>query len=221
MLIFRFRLCLKTLVAATRRARAPCRHPLTLKNTRISSARGRTMATRPHHGSIHESFETEPRIYLIFLCMIVVLSGCELLVDFDRSAIVDAGPDGKMPTDAAIEDAGADARADAAIEDAGADAPDAEIPDANIVEDGGSDAGHDAGLDAGHDAGFDAGHDAGFDAGHDAGFDAGHDAGFDAGHDAGHDAGFDAGYDAGFDAGHDAGFDAGHDAGFDAGFDAA
>lgn len=75
------------------------------------------------------------------------ITGCQLVVDFDRSRL-DAGMDlGPAPTDMSV-----------AI-DAGTDA--------------GVDAGTDAGVDAGTDAGVDAGTDAGIDAGTDAGLDAG------------------------------------------------
>ncbi len=104
------------------------------------------------------------RWWTIGACLLA-LGGCELVVDFDRSRIVeDAGDDAPSDAgdDAAVDDAGADAETDAG-DDAAADA--------------GDDAGDDAGMDAGDDAGMDAGDDAGPDAGDDAGMDAGDDAG--------------------------------------------
>jgi hypothetical protein len=142
-------------------------------------------------------------------------TGCELLVDFDRSLIdggsedsgtdatgpmTDAGdataPD-SSPTDAAPVDSGPDATNVDASQDAGEDAQDA-APDAppdaqaDAATDGG-DAGEDAAADAGADAAADAGEDAASDAAADAAVDAATDAGEDAGTDAGDDAGQDAG----------------------------
>lgn len=87
------------------------------------------------------------------LLVAVAISGCQLVVDFDRSAIVDAaadvpeaGPaDGATVADASPDapadgSAAADASADAHLEDAGA--PDADGPgDAADAPDGAAEAG--------------------------------------------------------------------------------
>ena len=49
---------------------------------------------------------------LLLLLALFTLSGCQWLVDFDRSLIIDAGPDAGAPMDAGT-DAGSDAGSDA------------------------------------------------------------------------------------------------------------
>ena len=98
------------------------------------------------------------RTTLILLLPALVLAGCELVVDFDRTKIPTDGVDASTPPvntpDATVEDASTvdpDASTDP---DAAAD-PDASTdPDASIDPDASTDAGDD--LDAG-DAGVDAG----------------------------------------------------------------
>ncbi len=88
------------------------------------------------------------RTSLSFLLMVV--AGCELVVDFDRSRIVDGGD---------VDGAAADAGADASMADSGFDGGDAASTDAGETDAGEMDAGGDAGeMDAGEmDAGGDAG----------------------------------------------------------------
>lgn len=80
--------------------------------------------------------------------LLVLAFGCELVVDFDRSRIVDGGPDTgtDVGTDADDDDAGVDAGTDA--NDAGMDAGDAGM-DAGDADMDAGDAGMDVGMDAG------------------------------------------------------------------------
>jgi hypothetical protein len=113
-----------------------------------------------------------------FVVGLALAGGCELVVDFDRSKIPEAG----------ATDAGMDASS---------------MMDAEPVMDAGSgDAAVDTGPDAGSDGGEDAGMDASMDASADAAVDGGPDAGMDAGMNGGDDAAVaDGGPDAGMDAG--------------------
>jgi len=58
-------------------------------------------------------------VRMIVLALLFTTAGCELVVNFDRSLIVDAGPDAGAVTDGGV-DAGSDGGVDAGV-DAGAD----------------------------------------------------------------------------------------------------
>ncbi|MCB9600467.1 MAG: hypothetical protein H6721_26845 [Sandaracinus sp.] len=96
--------------------------------------------------------------------LLLGLFGCELVVDFDRSRIPEAGVDAGT-TDAGGRDGGLDAGGedaggeDGGPEDGGTDdgGTDDGGPDDGGTDDGGTDAGIDAGTDAGMDGGTDAG----------------------------------------------------------------
>ncbi|MFW6051246.1 MAG: hypothetical protein ACODAU_08735 [Myxococcota bacterium] len=88
-------------------------------------------------------------IATVLVAAVLACTGCELVVDFDRSRIPDAGADGS-PGDAASP-------------------PNDGGTDLDAAADGGPDAATDAGSDAATDAGSDAATDAGSDAATDSG----------------------------------------------------